>query len=232
MPSSAPPIPQAELTDAPNTYVGHGLEEPYSTSALPLVDTAFGEGDVPLEMAPSSAPIPINPSETQAQHAASSSPPSMLLAHQADDVPMAPEAPLAPVAPHDPPLVDVGQGRDDPTSIGGPPLTPSPTTRTQRSPSPTLFIAPSSPPPSTTSYLPGHPYPSAPPLPPPPSAPYAPIPPPPPPSLPETSAPPDLTPGQITKAQKHCRFAISALDYEDVTQARKELHAALTILNR
>jgi vacuolar protein sorting-associated protein VTA1 len=47
------------------------------------------------------------------------------------------------------------------------------------------------------------------------------------------SAPPvelELSPNIIAKAQKHCRFAISALDYEDATQARKELRAALAVL--
>ncbi|KAJ3829837.1 DUF605-domain-containing protein [Lentinula raphanica] len=40
----------------------------------------------------------------------------------------------------------------------------------------------------------------------------------------------ELTPAVIAKAQKHCRFAISALDYEDAEQARKELRAALATL--
>lgn len=40
----------------------------------------------------------------------------------------------------------------------------------------------------------------------------------------------ELTPSTITKAQKHCRFAISSLDYEDVEQARKELRMALGLL--
>ncbi|KAF9469869.1 Vta1 like-domain-containing protein [Collybia nuda] len=40
----------------------------------------------------------------------------------------------------------------------------------------------------------------------------------------------ELTPSIIAKAQKHCRFAISALDYEDAEQARKELRAALSAL--
>ncbi|KAF7971699.1 hypothetical protein HWV62_20158 [Athelia sp. TMB] len=44
------------------------------------------------------------------------------------------------------------------------------------------------------------------------------------------STPPELTPQVIAKAQKHCRFAISALDYEDAEQARKELRAALAVL--
>ena len=43
-------------------------------------------------------------------------------------------------------------------------------------------------------------------------------------------APPELTPGVIAKVQKHCRFAISALDYEDAEQAKKELRAALAML--
>jgi vacuolar protein sorting-associated protein VTA1 len=40
----------------------------------------------------------------------------------------------------------------------------------------------------------------------------------------------ELTPEIIAKAQKRCRYAISALDYEDVETARKELQAALTLL--
>lgn len=40
----------------------------------------------------------------------------------------------------------------------------------------------------------------------------------------------ELTPSIIAKAQKHCRFAISSLDYEDAEQARKELRAALAAL--
>ncbi|KIJ64393.1 hypothetical protein HYDPIDRAFT_40144, partial [Hydnomerulius pinastri MD-312] len=40
----------------------------------------------------------------------------------------------------------------------------------------------------------------------------------------------ELTPSILAKAQKHCRFAISALDYEDAEQAKKELRAALEIL--
>jgi vacuolar protein sorting-associated protein VTA1 len=45
-------------------------------------------------------------------------------------------------------------------------------------------------------------------------------------------APPvELSPSIIAKVQKHCRFAISALDYEDATQARKELRAALAVLD-
>lgn len=53
-------------------------------------------------------------------------------------------------------------------------------------------------------------------------------PPPPAPSVPQP--PPDLTPQVIARAQKHCRFAISALDYEDAAQAIKELRAALAVL--
>ncbi|KAG6910522.1 hypothetical protein DXG01_009941 [Tephrocybe rancida] len=52
---------------------------------------------------------------------------------------------------------------------------------------------------------------------------------------PQHYAPPSLTttvltPSIIAKAQKHCRFAISSLDYEDAEQARKELRAALAML--
>lgn len=48
---------------------------------------------------------------------------------------------------------------------------------------------------------------------------------------PETTTPAqELTPVMVARAQKHCRFAISSLDYEDAEQARKELRAALLIL--
>ncbi|PFH49684.1 hypothetical protein AMATHDRAFT_147198 [Amanita thiersii Skay4041] len=97
---------------------------------------------------------------------------------------------------------------------------------------------------------PDHPYLKFPPPPLPfiPSPPY--LEPPPPPSVPSTihiepsfsvhspvpEQPSPLTPGAvltpslITKVQRHCRFAISALDYEDAEQARKELRAALAAL--
>ncbi|KAF8640527.1 hypothetical protein AX17_000189 [Amanita inopinata Kibby_2008] len=41
----------------------------------------------------------------------------------------------------------------------------------------------------------------------------------------------ELTPSVIVNVQRLCRFAISALDYEDVEQAKKELRAALAILD-
>ncbi|KAI0830572.1 Vta1 like-domain-containing protein [Trametes gibbosa] len=45
-----------------------------------------------------------------------------------------------------------------------------------------------------------------------------------------TMSPPALTPQVVTRVQKHCRYAISALDYEDAEQAIKELRAALRML--
>ncbi|RDX50470.1 DUF605-domain-containing protein [Lentinus brumalis] len=45
-----------------------------------------------------------------------------------------------------------------------------------------------------------------------------------------TTTPPQLTPQIISRAQKHCKFAISALDYEDSEQAVKELREALRLL--
>ncbi|KAI0639666.1 Vta1 like-domain-containing protein [Trametes polyzona] len=95
--------------------------------------------------------------------------------------------------------------------------------------------APSSPatkPPS----LPHHPAP-----PPPPRGPQQPIVPPP--NIPHssvpyqdattatvTTSPPELTPQVVARVQKHCKYAISALDYEDAEQAIKELRAALRML--
>ncbi|TDL28545.1 DUF605-domain-containing protein [Rickenella mellea] len=85
--------------------------------------------------------------------------------------------------------------------------------------------------PSPTS----RPHPPPPPPPPPPILPRAHVPDPPtfisaPIQPVQTSGPVELTASQIAKAQKHCRFAISALDYEDAEQARKELRAALEVL--
>ena len=51
-----------------------------------------------------------------------------------------------------------------------------------------------------------------------------------PPPAPVAAAPVELTPTIISKVQKHCRFAISSLDYEDAEQAKKELRAALAML--
>lgn len=201
------------VTDAPDdAHVGYEQTGPYSTPVLPLASTAFGEGETSFEVPPGFAPVPINVSDPQTGH---------------DFLSGTPEAPLPPTLPHDSPTVGMEQVRGRSASIDVASLAPSPTTQAQSSTS-THFV-PSDSPPSTVSYLTGNPYPSAPPLPPPPSAPYVQVPPPPP-QLLDTSPLPELTPGLITKAQKHCRFAISALDYEDAEQARKELRAALAIL--
>jgi len=114
-----------------------------------------------------------------------------------------------------------------------------------RVPSPTHFI-PRDSPPSTQVFLatnnisPSTPTfsnlnrPSQPPLPPfsPPSDRSYASAPPLPPSHPvsQPNPPLELTSSLIAKTQKHCRFAISALDYEDAEQARKELRAALALL--
>jgi len=54
----------------------------------------------------------------------------------------------------------------------------------------------------------------------------APVPAPPPPRV----VPVELTSSVIAKAQKHARFAISALEYEDAVTARKQLRDALAVL--
>ncbi|KAI0332014.1 DUF605-domain-containing protein [Cubamyces sp. BRFM 1775] len=45
-----------------------------------------------------------------------------------------------------------------------------------------------------------------------------------------TTRPPQLTAQVVNRVQKHCRYAISALDYEDAEQAIKELRTALRML--
>jgi len=85
-------------------------------------------------------------------------------------------------------------------------------------PPPPIMFPVGSPPPTSAIFAP-----SSPPrvIAPPPPAPVAV------PSLPREF---ELTSTIIAKAQKHCRFAISSLDYEDAEQARKELRAALALL--
>ena len=235
--TSAPPD-RPGLTDAPSPHVSHELEEPYPTSALPPVSPAFDEADTPLEIPPVSAPVPINPTVVQAQDTVPSGSPPMLPTHQVD--PETPTEALIPsIPPYDPPAdMEMTQGQSRLTSIGAAPPT-STASGIQRPGSPSQLL-PHNAPPDDPSYLMDSPYASAPPLPPqpsapplapPPSTPYVQIPRPPPPP-PEPSPTPELTPSLIAKAQKHCRFAISSLDYEDVEQARKELHAALAILGR
>ncbi|KXN88791.1 hypothetical protein AN958_06660 [Leucoagaricus sp. SymC.cos] len=140
----------------------------------------------------------------------------------ADVLPSTPELPAKPPSP-----AEVYQG---PSSIYAAPSEPSPPSppsipRFDVSPqpashsSPRLSIyAPPTQPTNGYSFSPPRSYPVAVPVPPP-SAP-APIP----------SSTVELTPQLIAKAQKHCRFAISSLDYEDAEQAKKELRAALTLL--
>lgn len=50
----------------------------------------------------------------------------------------------------------------------------------------------------------------------------------PPPSVPSSGV--ELSPSLVVKIQRHCRFAISSLDYEDAEQAKKELRTALELL--
>ncbi|KAH9065818.1 Vta1 like-domain-containing protein [Lactarius vividus] len=195
------------------------------TDPAPEEHSAFSL-NTSLGVPPKSAPVPIN--GTLASHSippGSPSPPSLMKSSVSKSRRHRDSKSSPSSSPRGSPTLGQGRGRN--TSLGSSSLTSSPTTTAQRSTSPTHFI-PRNSPPSTVPYLTGTPYASAPPPPPPPSVPYVPVPPPPP-SL-GTSPPPELTPGLIAKAQKHCRFAISALDYEDAEQARKELRSALAIL--
>ncbi|KAI9444875.1 Vta1 like-domain-containing protein [Lactarius indigo] len=197
------------LAPVPPTFAGdRSAPDEHSTFNL---NTSLG-------IPPKSAPVPIN--GTTASHsilAESPSPPPSVKS-SASKSRRHRDSKISPTSsPRGSPTLGQGRGRN--TSLGSSSLTSSPTTTAQRSTSPTHFI-PRNSPPSTVPYLTGTPYASAPPPASPPSVPYA----------PGTSPPPELTPGLIAKAQKHCRFAISALDYEDAEQARKELRSALAIL--
>lgn len=121
------------------------------------------------------------------------------------DLPSAP--PTQPISPDRPHAVQISPL--PPSDLSAPPQPPS-------------FPAPSPPP---------APPPLAPPAPakvPPPPAAAAP----PPASVPSSSsqAPIDLPQAQIDKIQKHAKWAISALNYEDLDTARKELKEALRLL--
>lgn len=112
-----------------------------------------------------------------------------------------------------------------------PPPTPSilPPTHQTQTLAPPGPHAPSAPP-----AFPAAVFPSAPPLPPP--APIAassgppPLPPAPVAALPTAPTPTELDPMVIAKIQKHAKWAISALNYDDLETARKELRLALDIL--
>ena len=143
--------------------------------------------------------------------------------------------------------------RFSPPTIGSPPPVPPPPTSgspTQYTGPESIYAPPQHPISPPTITTPPHSiagYPSIPPPPhsnsPPGSYIYAPSPPaqtsptravypsapPPPPPIPVAEVF-ELTPTVIAKAQRHCRFAISSLDYEDAEQARKELRAALALL--
>ncbi|KAI0963913.1 hypothetical protein AcW1_000866 [Taiwanofungus camphoratus] len=121
-----------------------------------------------------------------------------------------------------PPLDDLPDGfvpaPSPPRSYPSTPPLPSPPFPPSALPSPSYS------PPSAPSFR----LPSAPLVPPP--APLVPPPVLPPEAATVTEMPVELTPAVVARAQKHCRFAISALDYEDTEQARKELRAALRLL--
>ncbi|KAI0045200.1 DUF605-domain-containing protein [Auriscalpium vulgare] len=130
---------------------------------------------------------------------------------------------------------------NSPPAVPPPAVVPASTDRRSRTSS-LHSTTPSIPPrpPSPTHFVPRQSPPSSPPYisepPPPPHVPFIAAPP----QLAALAAPishvpipdpePPLTQQMIAKAQKHCRFAISALDYEDAEHARKELRAALEIL--
>jgi vacuolar protein sorting-associated protein VTA1 len=136
--------------------------------------------------------------------------------------------------------VELGPGVPSPPKSNSPPkeytgpdsiyATPPPS-QARASP-PSTITSPSHPTVSHSSVLPPPPpVPSAPPA----SYIYAPshsgvTPPAAPPPLPTPDSF-ELTPDIVAKVQRRCRYAISALDYEDAETARKELRAALILLD-
>lgn len=114
-------------------------------------------------------------------------------------------------------------GTPTPPADAPPPLPPTHQTSDL---APPPFHPPSAPPPFPSAVLP-----TAPALPHP--APSAPAPPAPPPHVAHvahTAMPESLDPMVIASIQKHAKWAISALNYDDLDTARKELRAALAML--
>ncbi|KAF7799279.1 hypothetical protein EIP86_010511 [Pleurotus ostreatoroseus] len=190
---------------------GEGKSLHFAPSAPPSEDTK-------LYVPPA---IPSAPTDHPGEKASEDEEPGMHSQHGIHDLSQPPELPSTPSF-----------------ILPSVPSAPSPSQPSAQLPPP-----PSAPyfPPSSPSPPPSAPQPP-PSLPPPPSQPpklSAPPPtfsrptprtaaPPPPPADPEPE--PVLAPATVARIQKHCKFAISALDYEDVDTARKELRQALQML--
>ncbi|GAA5902265.1 hypothetical protein JCM6882_000487 [Rhodosporidiobolus microsporus] len=208
---SAPSTAEAGEADEPADY-----PFPQQPTALPAVPSApdfiddepepepdfTDAAPPPLPSAPGSAPFEYDPSpSSDTSHAATPALPSFL-----EDTP-------APRSPAPPPLL--------PPSAVSPPAAPATPQIPETHQTSTLH------PPST--HLPSEPpaFPSAV------FPPSAPAPP-----APAASAPPQAQrreeesydPMTVAKVQKHARWAISALDYEDWETARRELRGALAML--
>ncbi|KAI0068115.1 DUF605-domain-containing protein [Artomyces pyxidatus] len=241
----SPPHPSPPPVSPPTRrpYVSDDLEGRqdsgfYSPPHLPpqtlpsTSPTSPGLPTVAEDIAPRSAPVPITSKRHGRHGSASRSPPSppssagsassSRRSHRSRTKSLSGPHPPPPPPPTN--FVAPSPGRIRTTSLSSASNVPIPPPLA----SPTHFV-PRNSPPSDTPYFgsSGDPYLVSPPVesrpapPPPPPAPISHIAPPP---------PPELTPGMIAKAQKHCRFAISALDYEDAEHARKELRAALAVL--
>ncbi|KAF9454126.1 DUF605-domain-containing protein [Macrolepiota fuliginosa MF-IS2] len=130
-------------------------------------------------------------------------PPSIYASHLNNGTPSPPSAPAA---------------GSSPPRLGIHPAAPSPAV-SYSPPRTNIYALPTQP--ANYGYASSPPKSYPPTVPPPPSSAPAPIPP---------SRSVELTPSLITKVQKHCRFAISSLDYEDAEQAKKELREALFLL--
>lgn len=212
-----------------------GLLPPMPPSDYPQ-DT-FDESAMPLDNppAPRSKKVRWTPSVTGGSSVASSSPPESPTGGFSISLPSVPEdsdrpspPPRGVVIPHELSLPDSPPHSvvsSDPASLAGDgfggarvPSPPKQQPGTSIPPNPPRF-----------QFIPA----SAPPVPP--SHPRTVVSPsiqsPPPPAVAAApAAPVELSHSLVSKIQKHCRFAISSLDYEDADQARKELKAALALL--
>lgn len=186
-----------------------GAESSPSSTVVPQLPPPPATFVVPPDGNTGSTSLPIPPPAKRVHFS-----PSVVGGSEASTSPPASVVDLPP----SPPGVDVLRSFPGPSPMS-PPSYPSAPSAPSAPPAPPTFRAQPSAPPAP---YPGTSRVSAPP----PPQPRASAPPPPPPEAPI----PSLTPKAIAAVQKHCKFAISALDYEDAETARKELRTALAML--
>lgn len=214
LPTPLPPPPRASVVEIPDEpeVSDYGLGRPATPTLLESADPGFAPPsplayqEPPRPIAAPMAPAPqthtpIPQTYTPASAQIHTPPPSLI---DTPSLPTAREPSVAPVVPSVSPVP-----RPPVSNAGFPETNPSPQLHQYQ------YSAPYPPdPPAPVSYY------------------SSPPPPPPPPPVPQPPASHGYQPTEeeIARAQKHARWAISALEYEDVVTAIEELRAGLKLL--